>query len=183
MTSLDASVAPLPQTAESDRPSGGAVSFAFWLCLFACAAVYAVVFLAPKLIKNAELTRAERASQWRLIELQRRIDYLERLATAYEVDPAFVREKARSEFDVRPPGEEVIPVPGHLTLQIGSRAKATPAGERVSDSIPSEPWYLPYLRTLVSRPQLGTVLLTVTAVVMVFAFTFLQKTGSRRSQG
>lgn len=159
----------------SSRPEPGwLVSCAFWTCLFCSAGSYSAVVLAPKLVTSAELTRVHRANQWRLVELQRQIEYLKRVIDAHEFDPAFARERARSDFELRPADEEEIPVSSHLRLQIG-HPESRPA--RLPDKDPGDPWYLPWLRHIVTRPAIATGLLAGAALTIVLAFTFLNPVG------
>ncbi|RPI80732.1 MAG: hypothetical protein EHM42_11715 [Planctomycetaceae bacterium] len=160
--------------------AGGLASVAFWTSLFIAAGLYAAVVLAPKLIHHAELSRAHRANQWRLVELQRQIEYLKRVIDAHEFDPAFARERARSEFELRPVDEEQIPVPPHLKLQIGHREPET-AQRTVREA--SGPWYLPWLKQIVSRPIVGSALLAGAAVITVLAFTFLNPAPREKRTG
>ena len=141
----------------------------FWVCLFGSAAVYALVFLAPKFCLAFRLEQIEHENQWRLVELQKRIDHLGRLADACERDPAFIREQARWEFDLRPADEESIAMPDNLSLKID---RPVVAGNR--GNVRPQPWYLPALRTVAVSPGVANSLLAAAAVIVVLAFTFLQ---------
>jgi hypothetical protein len=150
----------------------GWASVLFWVCLFACGGVYALVYLAPKLALHADLQRTERINHQRLLNWQRETARLQRLALACERDPAFARELARKEFDYRPAEEESIPVPPHLTLQINAGSPLP--GENGEIRLPEEPWYGPFVRWLAGHPAVGNGVLWTAGLVTVLAFTFLQ---------
>ena len=150
----------------------GWASVLFWVCLFACGGIYALVYMAPKLAIHADLRRTERVNHQRLLNWQRETSRLQRLALACERDPAFARELARKKFDYRPAEEESIPLPPHLTLQIN--AGTSPPPETAESRLPVEPWYGPLVRWLAGHPTVGNGLLGIAALVTVLAFTFLQ---------
>lgn len=186
-----ASTDPNSDEPDSDQPvnaaaavSAGWLSFGFWVCLFLSSGIYALVFLSPKLVAEDQLAVAERSNQWKLVELQRRIDYYDRVARAFQNDPAYQRERARSDFEVRPEGEETIPVPDYLTLQIrGGAAKKGETEPSRPDQVGVSSWYVPICRMVVSHPEWSNALLAFAAVVVVFAFTFMQQPRPLNSRG
>jgi len=155
----------------------GWASVLFWTCLFGCGGVYAVVYLAPKLVLNSDLRRIEHINHQRLLNWQTETARLQRLAAACERDPAFARELARQVFDFRPAEEEAIPLPPHLTLPVpssaGSPRKPGPGGSGSSTNIP-EPWFLPLLRCTIRHRVVSQSLLGLSGLVTILAFTFLQ---------
>jgi len=175
----------LPRTSSPRLPDdnwahlalAGWASVLFWVCLFGCGAVYAVVYLAPKFVLNADLRRIERINHQRLLNWQTETTRLQRLADACERDPAFARELARQEFDFRPAEEEAIPLPPHLKVPVSASAVSTHNGsttESVTGPQLPEPWHLPLLRWTMRHPAIGHGLLGLAGLVTILAFTFLQ---------
>src|SRR5579872_846799 len=105
---------------------GWLTSLAFWLCLFVSAALYGSVTLSPKLLAYFTLNREYHANQWKLVSLEKQVARLQKVIDAQKNDPSFVREQARSDFDIASPDEQRIPVDSHLRLNIGSGAAEAP---------------------------------------------------------
>jgi cell division protein FtsB len=145
---------------------GGISSLLFWLCLFAAAALYAGVALSPKLIAHAALRETSDANQRRLVSLERHVEQLRRVIAAQKDDPAFLREQARSDFDITKPGEQRIPVEPHLTLQIG-------AGLDTAAPQAAPPAYMPIAQIIAGSRSIADCLLAAAAVLVVGAFTLL----------
>lgn len=155
----------------------GWASVLFWICLFGSGGVYAVVYLAPKLVLNADLRRTERINHQRLLNWQTETTRLQKLAVACERDPAFARELARQVFDFRPAEEEAIPLPPHLTVPVlagGSVGGKPDPGEADAATNVAEPWFLPLLRGTIRYPTVSQSLLGLSGLVTILAFTFLQ---------
>lgn len=147
---------------------GGALSsFVFWVCLFVAAGCYACVVLAPKLIVYETLTAEHDANHWRLVALERQVEGLRKIIVAAQNDPAFVRELARSDFEVAHPDVQRIPVDPHLMLQIGGSRSEAPLRRGTL------PAYAPALRWFAASPNLGSVLLAVASGLIISAFTLL----------
>lgn len=149
----------------------------FWICLFGCGGVYAVVYLAPKLVLNSDLRGIERVNHQRLLTWQTETTRLQRLADACERDPAFARELARQAFDFRPAEEEAIPLPPHLTVPVlagGGVAGMPRPGEADAATNAAEPWFLPLLRWTIRHPAVSQGLLGLSGLVTILAFAFLQ---------
>src|SRR5260221_9799947 len=103
-----------------EAADGWLTSLAFWLCLFAAAALYGTVTLSPKLLAFLTLTRQYQANQWKLVSVEKQVGHLQKVIDAQKNDPAFVREQARCDFDVASADDERIPVESHLRLNIGT---------------------------------------------------------------
>ncbi len=146
---------------------GWLTSLAFWVCLFIAAGLYATVALSPKLLAYLALDREYRSNQWRLVELDRQVTHLERVIEAQTHDQAFVREQARSAFDVASPDEQRIPVGSHLRLNIEVAAPEPASVPRML------PWYAPLLATVARSHDVGNALLGTAAALVLYAFTLL----------
>ena len=142
-------------------------SLGFWLCLVAAAALYATVTLSPKLLTFLTLNRAYRVNQWKLVSLERQVDHLQRVIDAQKNDPAFVREQARFDFDIASPDEQRIPVESHLRLNIGT------GNADLAVVPPDLPWYSPLFAAVVHTEVVADTLLVIAAVLVLYAFTFL----------
>jgi len=142
-------------------------SLAFWLCLFASAALYGTVTLAPKLLTFLTLNRQHLANQWKLVSLEKQVGHLQKVIDAQKNDPAFVREQARSDFDVAGSDDERIPVESHLRLNIGT-------GNADLQVVAAElPWYSPLLSVVARSRNVSNTLLGVAAVLVLYAFAML----------
>lgn len=150
-------------------------SLAFWLCLFAAAGLYGLVVLSPKTLSWLALKREYEANQWRLVGLERQVVHLRRVIAAQRSDREFVREQARTEFDIARPGQQHIPVAPHLTLQIGA-AELRTAGEPA----PLPP-YAGLLARVAGEQRLADALLGAAAFLTLIAFGCLyqRRTGER----
>jgi cell division protein FtsB len=152
-----------------DTGNGWLTSLAFWLCLIAAAGLYAAVTLSPKLVAFLTLNRQYHANQWKLVALERQVDHLERVIEAQKNDPGFVREQARSDFDVASPTDERIPVESHLRLNIGTGSLNLPTG-------PAElPWYTPLLAAVAHSRTVSNGLLCAAAILVLYAFALLNE--------
>lgn len=148
---------------------GWATSLLFWVCLFLAGGLYAAVALSPKLLAYLALEREFSANQWRLVALDRQVSHLEKVIEAQTHDPAFVREQARSAFDVASPDELRIPVDRHLRLNIEAAALEPQLPPR------THPWYAPLFSAVARSHELGNALLGAAAALVLFAFTFLNE--------
>jgi cell division protein FtsB len=146
---------------------GWLTSLAFWLCLFAAAALYATVTLSPKLLAYLTLNRDYCANQWQLVSLKKQVDHLQKVIDAQKNDPAFVREQARNDFDVASPDEQRIPVDSHLRLNIGTGS---------ADLVvvpPDLPWYAGLLAGVARSRPAANALLGLAAFLVLYSFTLL----------
>jgi cell division protein FtsB len=147
--------------------NGWLTSLAFWLCLFASAGLYATVTLSPKLLVFLTLNRGYHANQWKLVSLEKQVDHLDKVIDALKNDPGFVREQARSDFDVASPDDERIPVESHLRLNIATGPLNLPTG-------PAElPWYTPLLAAVAHSRTVSNGLLSAAAILVLYAFAML----------
>jgi cell division protein FtsB len=155
--------------AHPSRETGNSwlTSLAFWLCLFTAAALYATVTLSPKLLAFLTLNREYHANQWKLVSLMKQVDHLQKVIDAQKNDPAFVREQARSDFDVASPDEQRIPVDSHLRLNIGT------GNADLAVAAAELPWYSPLLATVARSRSVANTLLGTAALLILYAFALL----------
>lgn len=139
---------------------------AFWLCLMAGVALYAIVALSPKLLELLTLEQRMQANQHYLVDLEKRVSRLKRLNALHSTDRALIRERARAELGIHQPGEERIKISGSLTLSIAGEAPSPP---RISQS--DLPWYAALLRIPAESWVVGSILLGAAAILVVFSFT------------
>lgn len=151
-----------------------AISVAFWLCLFCAAGLYASVALAPKFWTYLNLKNEYIANQVRLVSVERQIGYLKRVVVALESEPEFAAELARIDFDAVRPGDEHIPVDPGLTLNapLSEPPSAVPP--------PTLPWYGLFVEPLARNPKLRSVILGLSVLLTIGAFTFLHESQARQ---
>jgi cell division protein FtsB len=163
-----------PASPLRETGSGWLTSLAFWLCLFAASALYATVTLSPKLLTFLTLNRQHHANQWKLVSLERQVEHLEKVIDAQKHDPGFLREQARSDFDVASPDDERIPVESHLRLNIGT-------GSANLTVAPAElPWYSPLLAAVAHSRNVSNALLLAAALLVLYAFAMLYERPEQR---
>ena len=144
------------------------VSFLFWGQLMVAGVLYGSVAMAPKLSTYIELDDEYVTGQTELVQLERQVFELRKITASLEQDPGLLEELARIDLDATRPGEELIPLQDHLTLQ--SRiTKHYPATSKSS-----EQWYSPFLIAFATDHQLRTMSLFVAAGLVLVAFTFFQ---------
>ena len=112
-------------------------SLVFWLCLCVAVALYALVYLSPKYLENAQLSNRHHENQAQLVTLQKHSEHLQTVIQALESDPGFRAELIRIEFDAVDPAEQRIPVGDGLSLNA-----ITALPEVVQDDS-HLPWYVP----------------------------------------
>ena len=88
---------PLEQRTKSEQ--SWVPSVAFWLCLFVAAVLFAIPYLAPKLLRHARLSSRYHDNQARLATLSEHCEHLKIVQEALQSDPGFQAELARVEFD------------------------------------------------------------------------------------
>lgn len=157
-----------PRTSDStdgEPTTGWFVSLAFWLTLFLAAGMYAAVALAPKLERMIRLRADRMANQTRLVNLESRVEQLERVVAALEHDAAFSEELARLRYGSNRPGDQVISLPAGLQLDT--------TNPQVVNSQPELPWYYSALRQFSGNSWLRAGLLTGAGAVLLFGFGFL----------
>lgn len=158
-----------PPSQPASAVQGWVTSLLFWLCLLLSATMFASVALAPKLLAWLTLKHEHYTHQVRLVEMERKVTYLGRVVDAMENDPEFASQLARVDFDAVRPGDERIAVDSTLSLDGRERQPEVPAVPRTTSLL------TPLLHQITDRPELRRALLTIAAVLILFAFTFLQE--------
>lgn len=148
------------------------VSLAFWIFLLCAACCYSAVALAPRFLTYLNLKSEQYANQVRLVRLEQQVEYLKRVADALEHEPEFAAEMARIDFDATRPGDERIAVKADLTLD------ARVADSTTSLPIARMPWYGPMVYALAKDERTRQLLLTVSIILVIVAFTFLQESSA-----
>ena len=82
-------------------------SLLFWCCLALSAAIFAAVFLAPRLRTYRGLAREYAVLEGELVASERQVDYLQKVADALSHDRAFAAELARVDFGPSGPEERI----------------------------------------------------------------------------
>lgn len=152
----------------ADDPSGVAVSLTFWLTLLAAAGLFAGVSLSPKLSAYLKLQEQFRTQQQELVDLEQEHRELDRVIAALKDDPNFAAELARLEFDAVRPGEEILSVDGSLALE--PHAISKPHESRAVTRSAWQPW----VEVLAYYQPLRTALLAAAAILVLWAFGWLQ---------
>ncbi|WP_145944345.1 hypothetical protein [Fuerstiella marisgermanici] len=156
----------------ADGAASWAVSLCFWFALLVSASVYAVVALAPKFAVWNRVRHEYRLNAERMIALEDDVDYLERVEVALKTDPEFVQRLAGLSKPKVSDNEEFIPVSGNLLFGY----TADEAVDR--PNTPNQPPYHGFIMSLATRSGLRTGLLSFSACLIVFAFTFFNDAGS-----
>lgn len=157
---------------QSDTHSSWTISLAFWLALLAAMGAYSLVALSPKLLSYIQLRHDYHATQMRLVSLEHEVDDLNQVVDSLSRDPDFVRKLATVDFGTHRAGEERIPVDEHLQLSIRDN---DPVFEMPADSLP---WYGSVVYPFAVHPRLRGTILLASALMLVFAFMFLQPSAS-----
>ena len=148
------------------------VSLCFWIALTLAACVYAVVALAPKFSVWNQVRHEYRGNARHLMALEQDVEYLERVEEALRTDPEFVRRLAGESRQYNDGTSELIPVSGELLF--GYVDPAENAAQKLSEPPP----YHHAISTLASHSTLRVSLLAFSALLTVFAFTFLNDAGA-----
>ncbi|MEO2019347.1 MAG: hypothetical protein ABGZ53_33855 [Fuerstiella sp.] len=153
------------------------VSLCFWFALTFAACVYAVVALAPKFSVWNQVRHEYRGNNRQLIALERDVDYLERVEEALRTDPEFVRRLSGASRQHNDEAAELIPVSGELLFGY------VDPSENASQNLSQPPPYHSAISTLAistlaSHSTLRISLLSFSALLTVFAFTFLNDAGA-----
>ena len=157
---------------EEPSPSW-AVSICFWSAILIAAGTYTAVALSPKLAVWNQVRHEYRRNAKQLVSLDSEVDYLERVRSALESDPEFVRQLSGLSGSERQDGSsEFIPVSG--TLLFGNDRTDDSAAE----SVAVDPPYHTLITTLARHTRLRTGLLIFSACLTLFAFAFLNDAGS-----
>ncbi len=160
----------MPQNSGSSKidehsPEVWFVSVAFWLTLFAAAAVYAAVVLSPKMQQMLLLQREYVTGQWELVELEHSVHQMQRVAAALQQDPDFAAELARSRFGTPEGNGTALLVSDELSLEAGGPVLRQPAA--------ALPWYYPLVATFAGHTRLRQAALATAAGLILAGFGFL----------
>ena len=145
------------------------ISIAFWLSLLVASTLYAAVAIAPKLSNYIRLRSDHFSNQVRLVDLERRIEYLQKVAIALEQEPEFAAELARVEFDAVDPRDRRIPLQNGLCLDGWVEGDVRPPHTGAL------PWYTPLVDVWAKQSGVRSVTLTAAALLTIVAFTFFQE--------
>ena len=157
------------ETAGDEPKFAWVISLAFWLCLLLAASCFAAVSLAPKLLDVVTADSEYRQNQSRLVGLEQRVSYLEKVRDALKNDPAFAAELARIDFDVVRPDDERIAVDPAMSLGAApSRSSSINLGQ-------PRLVYVPLLELLAEDQAVRSALLVFAAFVTLAAFTYLHE--------
>jgi len=149
------------------------ISLAFWCSLVAAATVYGAVALAPKFVEWIDVRQQHRDNALRLQELEREVEYLEKVVQTLKTDPEFAHRVAES--------GNTAPVSVHQT-NVATPRGDSPEATSLTASTASKtqflsPSALAVIRRIASERQLRSGLLTTSAAVTLFAFTLLNEAG------
>lgn len=136
------------------------------------AGLYASVALSPKFANYIRLRTDYHVTQFELVELEREVNYLGRVAQALE-RPDFSEELARVDFDASRPGDERVRVKPKGSPISREGIDASAPEESVARPAMAFPWYMPLLDMLASDAKLRKTLLIAASVILLVAFTFL----------
>lgn len=154
--------------------SGMVVSLLFWFSVLTAATLFAAVGLSPKLIERSRLRDSYDANQFRLVQIERQNEQLQRVVDAIRNDKEFAAEMTRIEFDAVRQDEEIIPVDAGLRLS--PRDVGIPHAPAVMPRV----WYRPLLVPFAENDSLRMSLLGTAAALVVISFTWLQPATARR---
>lgn len=164
------------ETAEDTISPSWAVSICFWCTLLVAVAVYASVALSPKLAVWNQVRHEYVRNAEELVSLEEDVDYLERVQTALQTDPEFVERLVGLTNPAAQDNEEFIPVSGSLLFGYD-------AEESLQRQIPEAPPYDGVVTAFATNRRLRTSLLSLSAFLTIFAFTFLNDAGTNLVQG
>lgn len=166
--------APDTTLAAGESRQGWVSSLAFWICLLFSAALYSSIALSPKLLAYLTLRQECDTHQLKLVGLEKQISHIQKVIDALKHDPSFARELARIDFDAVKSDEERIPVDSSLTQTV------RPGAADLDVAPPDLPWFTPILRLLAYSRPVGNIVLAISAIVILYAFTCLGERGFRR---
>ncbi len=150
----------------AEPPHAWIRALAAWLLLCVALGMYGVVALAPRLLSYARLQQQSQTHQLRLVAIEEQVRRLDRIAEALESDPEFAAAYARQTFAVVRPGEQRIPVPAELSLELA-------ADSTELDLPPPEmPWYTSLIERIALNQRLSTILLSIAAVLAITSFVW-----------
>ena len=149
-----------------------AVSLSFCGCWLLAVGLYASVALSPKFANYIRLRNDFHVTQFELVELEREVNYLSRVAGALE-RPDFSEELARVDFDASRPGDERVRVKPKGSPISRETIDASAPEDLVGRPAMAFPWYMPLVDMLASDAKLRETLLIAAGVILLVAFTFL----------
>jgi hypothetical protein len=169
----------VPVDAEHPSESGFRpfASLAFWCCLAVSAAIFATVFLAPRLRTWRDLQREYDGRQRELIASERQVDYLQKVVEALRHDLQFAAELARVDFGVSG-SEERIPVAPALNLS-GEPTLERETAQAVARPFPQNLLDTTLIDTLSDDRSIRASLLGAASLLVLVAFTLLCDTRPR----
>ena len=144
-------------------------TLAFWPCLLFAAALYAAVALSPPLLTYLTLRQQRDEGNLRLVSLDEQVERGKKVIDALQHDSNFAKEMARADFKAAHPDEQRIPVDAALALPHQA------AAPDLAVTPPDLPWYAPFVRLIADHHQFGNLLLTIAALLVVYAFAWLQE--------
>jgi hypothetical protein len=158
---------------EIETPDGERLlpSLAFWCCLTLSAALFALVFLAPRLRTLRDLGRQYDGLQSELVASERHVDYLHKVVDALRDDPDFASELARADFGGSGT-QERIAVSAPLSLNAGPRSDQNFAPD-VPRSLSQRVLDTTMLDSLSDDRSVRGSLLAAASLVVLVAFTLL----------
>jgi hypothetical protein len=166
---------------DAERPSESGfrplASLAFWCCLAVSAAIFATVFLAPRLRTWRDLQREYDGRQRELIASERQVDYLQKVVDALRHDPQFAAELARVDFGVSG-SEERIPVAASLNLS-GEPTLERETAQLAARPFPQNLLDTTLIDTLSDDRSIRASLLGAASLLVLVAFTLLCDTRAR----
>jgi hypothetical protein len=146
-------------------------SLAFWFCLSIAAAIFAVVFLSPRLRTYRDLRRQYDGLERELVASEGNVDYLNRVVGALKHDPEFAAELARADFRVTG-SEERFAVAPALRLN-GVRAAAEVAPALAVRPFSQTALDTSLLDSLTDNRTVRSSLLSAASLLVLVAFTLL----------
>lgn len=147
------------------------VSLCFWTVLLTAGSLFGAVALASKFSVWDRVRTEYRHNAEHLVALEEQVSYLERVEAALKSDPEFVQRLAGSKLDQQDRKAELIPVSGDL---IFGYEPVTAAAMR-NESPP--PFYRAVIESLATHRRLRSALLTISALMTIFAFACLNDAG------
>ena len=148
------------------------MSVCFWFTLLLAAILYGAVALSPKFAVWAQARQAFRTNARHLVELESDIEYLERVDSALKTDDEMAQQIVGMHAPQPESGAttEDILVSGSLMFGRDDLALPTVAPTEAT-------WFDRSVFVTASSGSLRTFLLVSAAVLVVFAFTFLNDAG------
>lgn len=158
---------PVNQTDKFEAEQRWFAPLLFWLCLVIAVALFASVFLAPKILTWTKLRHDYHSNQLELVAMEKQVQYLDRVADALKNDPQFSEEIARIDFHALEPDTERLSVKNSLNPIMTINAPE----QRIQSR--KLPWYVPFLESFIQHPDLRNIFLLLSAFIAIMAFAVL----------